>query len=193
MEVYPILTHDPNSGSGRNMSCLNSRIHHRRSIRLKEYDYSTPNAYFVTICAFQKQYLFGEIENGEMKLNNDSRIVQEQWNELPQKFPGIKLDEFVIMPNHVHGIVWITDKNDSIPVGAIHELPLRRRMIIPMVIGYFKMNTAKSINTLRQLPGIAVWQRNYYEHVIRNEHDLIRIREYIQNNPLKWTIDPENN
>ena len=97
------------------------------------------------------------------------------------------MDEFIIMPNHIHGIIFI--------VGAIHELPLqkyRRKMLLPKVIGYFKMNTAKQFNQILNRTGQPFWQRNYYEHIIRNEKELNRIREYIQNNPLKWELDREN-
>ena len=120
-------------------------------------------------------------------------IVRRQWQKLPEKFPNLVLDEFVIMPNHIHGIFII----NNVGVGAIHELPLqnkieRRRMLVPKIVGYFKMNSAKYINKLRNTPGISVWQRNYYEHIIRNENELTKIREYIQNNPLKWSLDREN-
>ena len=114
------------------------------------------------------------------------------------QFGNIELDKFAVMPNHVHGIIKIIDN-----VGEIHELPLqkinhadqkieRRRMLIPKVVGYFKMNSAKQINTIRNTTGIPVWQRNYYEHIIRNENKLNKIREYIQNNPLKWHLDRDN-
>jgi REP element-mobilizing transposase RayT len=109
------------------------------------------------------------------------------------------------MPNHVHGIIVIIH-NETNPigaigdrdVGAIHELPLRnelshrRRMLIPKIVGYFKMNTAKEINQIRNTPGVPVWQRNYYEHIIRDERDLDRIRAYIAENPLRWPEDEEN-
>ncbi|MCX7984388.1 MAG: hypothetical protein N3A63_05755, partial [Bacteroidetes bacterium] len=108
--------------------------------------------------------------------------------------PNVTLDEFVIMPNHIHGVI-IINENDI--VGAIHELPLqdikqRRLMTLPKIIGRFKMNVGKHINQLRNTPGIPVWQRNYYEHIIRNEKELNTIREYIINNPLQWEIDSEN-
>ena len=160
--------------------------HHRRSIRLKEYDYSQPGAYFITICTKDRGCALGEISNGNMYLNNAGQIVQSVWGKLPNRFEGTGLDAFVIMPNHIHGII---------TVGAIHELPLhphRRKMLIPKVIGYFKMNTAKQINQLRDTTGTPLWQRNYYEHIIRNEEALAEIRQYITNNPVRWENDEEN-
>jgi len=175
----------------------NSDSHPKKSLRLKEYDYSRLGAYFITICTYEKECIFGKVENEYMLLNQFGKIVLEFWNNLPERYANIKLDSFVIMPNHVHGIIKIIDT-----VGAIHELPLqtantnqktkRRRMLIPKVVGYFKMNSAKQINTIRNSTDIPVWQRNYYEHIIRNENKLNKIREYIHNNPLKWHLDRDN-
>ena len=165
----------------------------RRSIRLKEYDYSQSGAYFVTVCTNNRECLFGEIVDGEMVLNDAGRIVQTVWNSLPSRFPELELDTFVVMPNHIHSIIAITN------VGAIHELPLppndpmyRRRMLIPKIIGYAKMNTAKRINQSRNTRVNPVWHRNYYEHVIRNENELNDVRQYIVDNPAKWDTDEEN-
>ena len=165
----------------------------RRSIRLKEYDYSQAGAYFVTICTQNRDTLLGEISDGEMQLNTFGEIVWECWNDLPSHYPYVELDAFVIMPNHIHAIIMVN-------VGAIHELPLlqhndrmrRRKMSLPKVIGYAKMNTAKQINQLRNTLGKPVWQRNYYEHIIRNESDLNSIRQYIVYNPAKWEEDEDN-
>ena len=167
--------------------------HHRRSIRLESYDYSQAGAYFVTICTQNRRCLFGDIADGIMVLNATGRMVEKWLHELPKKFNGIKLDEYLIMPNHIHAIIVIEN------VGAIHELPLppnnpmhRRRMLIPKIIGYIKMNSAKLINQSRNTPGTRVWQRNYYEHVIRNEADMTEVREYILNNPTRWDEDDYN-
>jgi len=168
----------------------------RKKIRLRDYDYSEAGGYFVTICTFNREYLFGGISNQEVVLNDIGEIVEQWWLKLENKFANITLDYHVIMPNHIHGIIIIPDGRDG--VGAIHELPLqrdkieRRRMLIPKIIGYFKMNAAKYINQLHDATGHPFWQRNYYEHIIRNENELNRIREYIQNNPLKWDLDREN-
>ena len=177
----------------------NPDIHHRHSIRLKVYDYSQTGAYFVTICTQDRKYLFGDIVGGEMRLNDAGRMVNRIWNDLPVKYPGIEIDDFIVMPNHVHGIIVI----HSVHVGAIHELPLRdettnqdqkhrRQMLVPKIIGRFKMCTAKQINIDRDTQGTPVWQRNYYEHVIRDEDDLTRIWQYIIDNPIKWAEDEDN-
>ncbi len=170
--------------------------HHRRSIRLRNYDYSLPGAYFVTICAQGKVHVFGEVVEGEMKANEYGRTVTLYGNALPRCYPNIELDAFAVMPNHIHGIICIGGtacEPQGATVGAIHELPLhRRKMALAKIVGYFKMNTAKRVNELRNTPGQPLRQRNYYEHIIRNDDELNKIREYISTNPLRWGTDPEN-
>jgi REP element-mobilizing transposase RayT len=180
---------------------FNPDIHHRRSIRLKDYDYSQEGIYFITICTLNHEQLFGDIIDEKMFLNEFGKIVNGFWLKIPENFPNVQLDEYIIMPNHIHGII---------TVGAIHELPLqndlpqcnelpqqqnvrihRRKMLLPKIIGKFKMQSAKQINKIRNTLGIAVWQRNYYKHIIRHENELNRIREYIVNNPLKWKLEKE--
>lgn len=168
--------------------------HHRRSIRLGTYDYSECALYFLTICSHKRRCVLGEIINGQAMLSSVGESVRELWLRIPHRFENVDLDQFVVMPNHVHGIVNIVSGIEN-NVGAIHELPLhieRRRMLVPKIVGYFKMNSAKRVNCLRSTPGLHLWQRNYYERVIRNENELYRIREYIQNNPLNWELDREN-
>ena len=176
---------------------MNYQYKQRRSLRLKEYDYSRGGAYFITICTYNRECVLGNVADEEMILNQSGNIVLACWNSLLERYDNIELDKFVVMPNHVHGIIKIIDH-----VGAIHELPLqtantnqktkRRRMLIPKIVGYFKMNSSKQINTIRNSTGIPVWQRNYYEHIIRNENKLNKIREYIHNNPIRWHLDREN-
>lgn len=175
--------------------------HHRRSIRLKGYDYSQVGAYFVTLCTENRESLFGRVDDDEMCVNDFGMIATEFWDQIPHRFPGVELDEFVVMPNHVHGIIVITENPAGAiwvganPVGAIHESPLqtqRRKMLLSKIIGYFKMNTAKRINAARDTAGTQVWQRDYYEHIVRDEHELSRLREYIANNPARWAEDEEN-
>ena len=170
-------------------------VHHRHSIRLQGYDYSQAGAYFVTICTQGRVCLFGEIAGGKMVLNDVGRIVVDEWTKTVLIRDGIELDEWVVMPNHFHGIVIF-----STPVGAIHESPLhesplrmtvtqRRNMALPKLIGRFKMLSAKRINESRQTVGAKLWQRNYYEHIVRNENELNRIRQYIIDNPKNWKSD----
>ena len=142
----------------------NPLLRRRRLLRLRSYDYSAPGAYFVTIVTRQRILLFGDVVSGAMRLNPAGRIVLSLWDSLPTHYPGVELAEFVVMPNHVHGIIVIREG------GAIHELPLqraddalrlsRRRMLLPRVIGRFKMTSARSINALRAGAGSALWQRN---------------------------------
>ncbi len=176
--------------------------HHRRSIRLKEYDYSQPGAYFVTICTHDRACLFGGVVDGEMRLNEFGEMVHECWQAIPDHFPHAMLDEFVIMPNHVHGIISIVDAAIVDNVGATHASPLKSASSLPprgpkqksigAIVGSFKSAVTKRINEYRNTPGAPVWQRNYYEHIIRNEESLNRIRQYIADNPARWTFDREN-
>ncbi len=171
-------------------------IHHRRSIRLPLFDYSAPGAYFVTLCTHRKEFLFGIVAEGQMTQNECGEIVSLYWNYLPKRFARLEVDSFIVMPNHVHGIIGITGAVDEPPgVGAIHESPLRaqrRKMLLSKIIGYFKMNTSKRINEIRGTPERPVWQRNYYEHIIRNDDELCKIRGYMATNPLRWAQDREN-
>ena len=166
--------------------------HHRRSIRLPGYDYSRAGAYFVTICVQDRACLFGDIADGVMRLNDAGRVVERCWHEIPIHFPHVELDEFVIMPNHVHGIIVIVENH--VAAKNFSPLPERRPAgtsgTIGSIIRGFKIGVTKWFreNTVVQ----TVWQRNYYEHIIRNDESLNRIREYIANNPREWEIDQEN-
>lgn len=172
----------------------------RRSIRLKGYDYSKAGAYFVTIVTHNRACLFGEVVNEEMRLNELGEIVRNEWFRSAEIRREIQLnpDEFVVMPNHIHGIVWIAD-DDMVGatgrmvdvVGATGRSPLPPRSLASFIAG-FKSGVTKCINQHRRTPGAPVWQRNYYEHIIRNEASLVRSREYIVNNPMQWALDREN-
>lgn len=165
---------------------------HRKSIRLPEYDYSRPGAYFITIVTKNREPLFGEISNGEVILYPLGKIVYEEWLRTPIIRSEIILDSFMVMPNHIHGIIQILD-NDStkIPVGAHSRAPLLQRQTksVGSFVAGFKSIVTSRINEYRKTPGCPVWQRNYYEHIIRNEDDLRITREYIHNNPLRWEVD----
>jgi putative transposase len=286
---------------GRGFMAYDPEKHHRRSIRLKGYDYTQPGAYFITICTHGRECLFGEIIDGEMHLNEAGQIVVQTWQDLPNHVPNVQLDAFVVMPNHVHGIIIITDHAEGIgaglkparttmgpdsaadsgstagpgsvgagsvgagsvgagsvgagsepapttttapgsaagfgpttgsgpvgagptmgsgptaapgsttgsdPVGAGSEpaptepaptepaptepAPTRSSYGLPEIVRQFKTFSARRINELRGTPGTPVWQRNYYEHIIRNESSLNRIRQYIAENPARWDADQEN-
>ena len=171
--------------------------HRRRSIRLKGYDYNQAGAYFVTICTHDRVFLFGQIENGEMTSSEPGHMVEQYWNEIPAHFPHVELDAFVIMPNHVHGILLITEpvgaKNFS-PPPPPRPSPQRQRpgtsKTVGSVIRGFKIGVTKWMREHTLIPN--VWQRNYYEHIIRDEADLNRVREYIAANPARWDEDDEN-
>ena len=189
------------------------KIHHRRSIRLQGYDYSQAGAYFVTIVAWQREMLFGEIMDGQMILNRHGQIVLDAWIDLPNHYRHAELGAFVIMPNHVHGIVVLVDEgrggssikgrtvlpNDSIAGTEPSPNKQTRPYVNPKprhglseIIRAFKSFSARRINSLRHAEGIPVWQRNYYEHIIRNEPEMDRITRYIESNPLQWMDDDEN-
>jgi len=173
------------------------KIHHRRSTRLKSWDYSWSGWYYVTICAYGKECLFGEIVGDEMRLNSIGRIVEEEWLRTPEVRKEVELDMYVVMPNHLHGIIMIGESVGATQedpfVGAHSRAPLQRkpRSLGSFVAG-FKSVTTKRINELRNTLGHPVWQRGFHDHIIRNEADLVRIREYIRNNPLQLALDEEN-
>jgi REP element-mobilizing transposase RayT len=164
------------------------KIHHRRSIRLKGYDYTQSGAYFVTIVAYQRECLFGEIVNGEMQLNEFGKIVQRAWFDLPKHYPHIELGTFCIMPNHIHAVIIIVGVGD-VRVG-LKSAPTRHPL--SEIVRALKSFSARRVNELRRTKGIPVWQRNYYEHVIRSEEDHNRIHLYIESNPANWMEDNEN-
>jgi putative transposase len=172
-------------------------IHNRRSIRLRGYDYSSPSAYFITICTHQKEFLLGRVLNGQMYRNTYGEIAEEEWFRSAAIRKEIQLDAWMVMPNHVHGIVMINPVVGAHGnVGAHRHVPLqvpaRRPRSLATFVGGFKGAVNRRINEMRRTPGAPVWQDNYYEHVVRNEDELARIREYIMTNPLRWMYDREN-
>jgi REP element-mobilizing transposase RayT len=175
---------------------IDSEKRHRRTTRLKDYDYAQAGAYFITICTKDRACLFGEIVDGEMRLNQSGRMVETVWEEIPCFYPGIDIDTFIVMPNHVHGIILVgaapRGRPDSWqPQGVAPTLSL------PDVVHRFKtLTTKRYVNGVKQsgwtkFPG-RVWQRNYFDHIIRSEEYLNRIREYIIANPQQWASDREN-
>jgi REP element-mobilizing transposase RayT len=192
---------------------------------LQGYDYAQPGAYFITIVAHDRQCLFGEIVNGEMRINECGKMAQQCWLDIPNHFPQTQLDEYIIMPDHIHGIIII---NDSPIVGAKNFSPLPSQtsprqsqslsdspqqmpessqpssnpsepnitrfrspsQTIGSIVRGFKIGVTKWIHQIEMVKNISpqpnVWQRNYYEHIIRNDDELHRIRQYIRNNPQNW-------
>jgi len=201
---------------------------HRRTLRLKDYDYAQAGAYFVTICTQERLCLFGHIDEGQMRLSAAGQMIQRVWDEIPMFYPGTETDAFVVMPNHVHGIIVLTGAIPqdfpvraapcgSPPVIGVGAAPCGRpidgqargpdgqargpaptgALSLPDVVHRFKtLTTKRYADGVKQcgwpaFPG-RLWQRNYYEHIIRDERALARIREYIANNPRQWARDRQN-
>jgi REP element-mobilizing transposase RayT len=157
----------------------------RHSIRLKEYDYSKEGYYFITICTKDRQNIFGQFQNGKIILNEFGEIVKTTWFDLPNHNSNVELDYYCIMPNHFHGIIII---NDYMVIGAGSK-PAPNKQTLSEFVRQLKTFSSKRINEIRQLQGVPVWQRNYYEHIIRNEKELYEIRKYIEYNPIGWMED----
>jgi len=184
-------------------------IHHRHSIRLRGNDYAMAGAYFVTICVQNRECLFGDIVDGQMVLNEAGRMIEKWYHELPNKFPHVNCDQYIVMPNHFHAIIQITGtpvgadprvcpRGDD-PEGGINTQPQGEHAgsPLPTIVLWFKTMTTNAYihgvkqNHWRPFPG-KLWQRNYFERIIRNEIELNRVREYIVNNPVRWPDDKEN-
>ncbi|MBI5946490.1 MAG: transposase [Chloroflexi bacterium] len=194
------------------MTKFDPQKHHRRSIRLKRYDYSQEGAYYVTIVTWRREFLFGDIVNQEMMLSPYGEIAQKWWEEIPVHFLNVETGAFVIMPNHVHGIIYILDeRRGTVPVPEEHgensisqndetvgvilggETPPLRKPTIGQIIAYFKYQSTKEMNTVDNTGTVTkFWQRNYYEHIIRNEKDLQNKTDYVEANPRLWGEDEEN-
>ena len=166
-----------------------AKMHNRRTIRLKGYDYTQAGAYHVTICVQDRKCLFGDIQNGEMVLNDIGKTVNNCWIEIPKHFPRVTLDEYIVMPNHLHGIIVIVGANDYSPLQNMKSIqhPHGTSKTIGSVIRGFKIGVIKWARQNTNIKNI--WQRNFYEHIIRNEKDLNCTREYIVNNPAEWEED----
>jgi len=187
-----------------NTSSLDPGIHNRHSIRLRGYDYSQAGVYFVTICTERRECLFGVVENGEMYLNEAGCMVEALCDELPQRFPGVELSTKIVMPNHFHGILSITEhtRRDSgvASAGHLQGVPLRtetKRASLGTIIGAFKSLTTNeyisgvSEHAWQPFPG-RLWQRNFYEHIIRDQREFDAITESICATPANWDKDENN-
>jgi REP element-mobilizing transposase RayT len=196
--------------------------HHRRSIRLAGFDYASPGWYFVTLCVHRRLPLFGEVESDTVRLTDAGRMVADWWHRLPTRFPAVRLDTFVVMPNHVHGIIGIVDApavhlTDAVhPTGTVHPTvgadprvrpPSGRGTMpdqgahagapLPQIVQWWKtMTTNAYIHGVRDAGWVPfdgrLWQRNYWERVVRSERELDLARRYIADNPLRWHLDRMN-
>lgn len=185
----------------------------RKATRIPEYNYSSNGAYFITICTINKKYLFGKIENNTIFLNEFGKIAQQCWGEIPNHFDNVIVNEYCIMPNHIHGII-IVGCNDRCTDNDYHSqwnnhvyrnnysqrdnhvqrdndrCPLRARNmeLVPKIISQYKSSITRTIQKNIN-KNITIWQRSFYEHIVRNEKDMFRIQEYIMLNPIKWELD----
>ncbi len=204
---------------GMPWTCLRLPPRRRSPLRLRGFDYAQPGAYFVTVCTHGRETVFGVVVDGEMRLSAEGQIVVECWKAVSLHFACVALDVFVVMPNHVHGLLWLAaspnDERFPVPVGATHRScrearrhtgarrhasPLRRvgrhpgpaESSLGAIVGSFKSAATRGINDLPGRRGAPVWQRGFHEHVIRDEEDLDRVRRYIEANPIRWAADEEN-
>ncbi|MCB9455210.1 MAG: hypothetical protein H6671_04395 [Anaerolineaceae bacterium] len=163
----------------------------RKSPRLQGYDYAQAGAYFVTICTHERAHLFGEVIDGVMILSRAGEIAEERWLALPNHHEGIELDVFVVMPNHVHGIIVLTGIVGTGPALSGHHAADNAGVVptLGTVIGSYKSGVTRRIREMQKQPDLRVWQARYHDHIIRNETDLNRIREYTINNPARWQQD----
>ena len=166
----------------------NRDLHHRQSIRLRGFDYTQPGAYFITVCTHERAPLFGDVVDGAMVLSAAGAMVETCWYAIPDHFPWVRLDAFVVMPNHVHGIVLI-DRHEMGIVGANDHspLPAGTTRSLGSVVRGFKIGVTKWFHANTDVH--AVWQRNYYEHIIRHEQAYAAIADYIRHNPQRWQDD----
>jgi putative transposase len=186
--------------------CMERKLR-RDSLRLPNYDYADVGVYFVTLCTHERQCLFGAINDGTMRLTDLGDIAQACWLAIPSHFQQVFLDTFVMMPNHIHGIIKIGKRinvgtsyarpgakraTQASPSLSTRTSPLRNVGGLGTIIGSFKSAVSRRVNAVVPEFRDPLWQRNYYEHIIRSESSLRAIREYIMNNPAQWELDREN-
>ncbi|WP_456414008.1 transposase [Oceanithermus profundus] len=164
----------------------------RKPTRLADFDYRSPGAYFVTLVAHKRVCLFGEVVEGKLKLNALGRIVEDVWTGLPDHYPHIELDAFVVMPNHFHGLVILQPDPAVVGEGFKPSPTAIRRHGLSEIVRALKTFSARRINALRGTPGQRLWQRSYHDRIVRNETELNRLRAYIATNTLCWHLDREN-
>jgi len=169
----------------------------RYATRLKGYDYSQGNYYFVTICLHDRQPILGEIEGEAFNPSRFGDIVSETWTSIPKLFAGVEIDYWVVMPNHFHGILVLPSDEErgsraASTVAGGPSTPSAPKLTLARVINGFKSISGKEINRHRGSIGAKVWQRSFYDHIARDQQDLDAKRTYIRNNPMKWALDEEN-
>ncbi|MBT7991533.1 MAG: transposase [Anaerolineae bacterium] len=171
------------------MRISNEKLRRPNSLRLPRYDYSQPGAYFVTTVTHQRACLFGEVVDGEMRLNHAGKIVKAVWDELPAHYPYIELGAFVIMPNHVHGIIII---NDAVGAGLRPAPTPKKQHGLSEIMRAFKSFSSREIHKIDKFSSERIWHRGFYDHIIRSEEEWRKIHLYIEANPDNWEDDDEN-
>jgi REP element-mobilizing transposase RayT len=171
----------------------------RRSVRLKACDYARPGGYFVTVCTADRRRLFGTVAEGQVHLNRFGRIAEAEWQQTAELRSIVELGEHIVMPNHVHGVIFIMETGDPEPGSQPERRVAGHRAFgradagsLASVVGGFKAAVTRRINAVRKTPGGSVWQPNYYDHVVRSAEELDRIAYYIRTNPERWDRDREN-
>jgi len=167
----------------------NITIHHRKTIRLKEYDYSQPGGYFVTLCTHEKVCVFGEVVEDEVRLSLIGAIAKRFWDEIPNHFPMAEMDEYIVMPNHIHGIIVLNDHGRDVQLNVPTRLSPRRGTLSVIIRTY---KAAVTMECRKMGYSEFGWQSRYYDHIIRDGKDLDRICDYIVENPVKWYLDENN-
>jgi putative transposase len=163
----------------------------RKTIRLKDYNYSLPGTYFATICVQGHECILGNILGEEMQLSPQGKIAETCWQQLPEHFPNVALDEFVCMPNHIHRIIIIQELDEKFSRRGEVTSPLPLPTL-GKVVAYYKYQSTKQMNAITGNIGAKIWQRNYYEHIVRNSKELDNVRRYILGNPAMWGLDVEH-
>ena len=148
----------------------------RKNLRLREFDYSTPGAYFVTICAFDRRMIFGSVVDGQVHPSTAGELAIGCWHEIPSQWPGVELDALVVMPNHIHAILLFIEGDVKVPS-------------LGRVMHWYKAKVTKAVRRVRKDPVLTIWQEKFHDHVVRDEPDLERIRAYIELNPGRWSED----
>lgn len=164
----------------------------RRSTRLRDYDYAQPGMYFFTVCTHKREALFGEVTQGEMRVNDLGDSVWQEWHNSATVRPEVQLDAFMVVLNHAHGVILLKGPGFVRATGGSPFSSGPSKYSLGAFIAGFKAASTKRIKAARRTPKAPVWQRNYYDHIVRDERSLTRMREYILNNPLKWDFDQGN-
>ena len=161
----------------------------RKRICLNEYDYTSPGAYLVTVCASRNSVVFSHIlADGALKMNCFGKVVMEEWKRAAQLRDNVELDEYVIMPDHLHGIVVLKCRGTARRAPTPGQFSLPVSSSLPTIVRAFKSAVTRRIHLLQDCSGLTIWQRGYHEHIIRKNENINQVREYIRNNPLRWRL-----